>query len=330
MHKKVPLVVAMLVFGYHFLFYDLNLQTENRETRRPAAVTKLAVPELAVATASSSVSGHAQAVYKTPTVTDNEAGVGDDDYYFELWVAYCKVKNAGVDIPLSGLVMAEQSRYYTADGMNSLFGTAVRISSDACPEGTYSEVKFNPNDDVTEVSDCRNTTVEAMVVQHGLNTSFTSIPADRRNGRIPLFINSGTFVKKCGPEIHYDREGRLWVREGVLTDTNRCAVLDREGHEISLEVAEMPDEKGCFANGQCIALVEPRAEDFKVLDVHTLLATGDPLNILFPEDDQFIHQDQVEQNKRSRGIGNRGFEEASPIPTSLDCAQISAASRAQK
>ena len=192
---------------------------------------------------------------------------------------YCLLTQINTGIPFSGELKVMGFSYQT-DEQNEAGWTAM-ISSSECPEGLFSKVRVSSEGQIKELIDCRTTTREELMVHSGVQGNVVEVPPTSR-GEVNLAISGyGFFAVKCGDEIHYVRDGHFIMNdEGQIETRNNCQLISNTGALVSLRQYPQVDDKGCFGDGSCLALVEPGTNDISTLDRYTALATDSPLRIL--------------------------------------------------
>lgn len=230
--------------------------------------------------------------------------------------AYCRVKKSGLLIPFGPSVKLLTSATYGSEGQEG--SRTVTVKSSECPYGTYSEVEFNLSHEVIRVSDCRDMTLEELVVRDGLRTTFNN-PEVSPPGGLNLSSAMGLFVVQCPSGLQYSRDGRFRFMNGQVQNSQECLLLDRNNQPLVMDGGSTPAENGCFENGQCIALVQPGAADFEVVDDKLLIALGNPRDILVEEEDSLVIEGQVSVHDELLGLTGKNWKDVEDFVPPEDC-----------
>ncbi len=328
MHIRVLFFLAMLFLGISFLHFQKPFSAvpvgafaggDSDEAHLAIKSSPMVKEPDAIADKSSpgrapgAVSADAVPVYYQSAVS----AVVDDSYTVD--EAYCRVQSLGLEIPLDDEVRINSFTSLGFKGVNP--HRDVQIVSSACPPGTFSEVKFDMNDQVIEYMDCRNTSAEELALSHGMFSSQDEELLNQGN-KINLRSYGGLFVKTCGAETFYTRNGRFQVSaDGILEDGAGCFVSDRNGQKIVMQ-GQSFNSKGCLASGQCVAMVNPTLGSFKVYDTYTFLATSNPSDIMIPLEETDIVNNMAEMIFDGVGIAGVDLSTLAITKKPQDCTAL--------
>lgn len=299
MQKKVLLVSAIL--GSAILFYNSQ---KTQDERIVSLSEELALSE-ALLSSEFPLAMRAEELavpIVTSRVTASEADAeveallpisvhGEFPAEYSKIEAYCRVKAAHLEIPLSGDVRVVSSALAIVNGKGG--GREVMVSGEGCAEGTYSIVKFNLDHEVESVLDCRHTTRQALIMSRGGPAYGGDDELPSPPGELYVTSRNGLFVSSCGGPVRYFMNGNFRIKNDVLLDADGCEVMDRSGQKIRIKDGDKPDRGGCFKNSQCIALVNLNEKSFEVQDEHTFIATGNPMDILVAAEEAYLVEGQV-------------------------------------
>lgn len=195
--------------------------------------------------------------------------------------AYCRLLAAGVNVENSDLKLVYLKREPVWPQDNDL---TVYIQTPDCPMDSFSKFDLDRNNRILSALDCHEATKEDLALNSALQSEI--IYLGPRKEKLDVAISGpGMFLLKCGDEIRYSRSGNwdLSPEGALVTKDGACQVLDRQGRIFEMQGESHLSDQGCNSQGECLAVAQPEAGKFEVLDRKTFLALEDPIPSLLPQ-----------------------------------------------